>query len=49
MVDFRNIIAHDYKKIDYDIVYDVLQNKLKDIEKFVEEIEKKDGRVLRIG
>lgn len=38
MVGFRNIVAHDYEKIDYDIVYDVLQNKLKDVEKFLKEI-----------
>jgi uncharacterized protein YutE (UPF0331/DUF86 family) len=38
MVGFRNIVAHDYEKIDYDIVFDVLQNKIKDIEKFLQEI-----------
>ena len=38
MVGFRNIIAHDYEKVDYDIVYDVLKNKLKDIEKFIKKI-----------
>ena len=37
---FRNIIAHDYKNIDYAIIYDVLQNGLSDIEKFVKEIKK---------
>lgn len=36
MVGFRNTIAHDYEKLDYGIVYDVLQNKLKDIEEFIE-------------
>ncbi|MEW6070703.1 MAG: DUF86 domain-containing protein [Nitrospirota bacterium] len=41
MVGFRNIVAHDYEKIDYDIVLDVLQNKLKDIETFLKEISKK--------
>lgn len=41
MVGFRNIIAHDYGKINYDIVYDVLQNGLKDIEDFVKIILKK--------
>lgn len=41
MVGFRNIIVHDYEKIDYDIVLDVLQNKLKDIETFLKEISKK--------
>jgi uncharacterized protein YutE (UPF0331/DUF86 family) len=38
MVGFRNIVAHDYEKIDYDIVFDVLQNKIKDVEKFLKEI-----------
>lgn len=40
MVGFRNAIAHDYEKLDLDIVYDVLQNKLIDIENFVNSIEK---------
>jgi len=40
MVGFRNIIAHDYEKIDYDIMYDVLINRLKDIEEFLRAIEK---------
>lgn len=35
MTGFRNIIAHDYIDIDYDKVYDVLQNKLGDIEEFL--------------
>jgi len=35
MVGFRNIIAHDYGEINYDIVYNILQNKLKDIEEFI--------------
>ncbi|MEW5907670.1 MAG: DUF86 domain-containing protein [Patescibacteria group bacterium] len=34
MTGFRNIIAHDYEKVNYDIVYDILHNKLKDIEEF---------------
>lgn len=41
LVGFRNVIAHDYTKIDYDIVYDVLQNRLEDIEKFVFWVKKK--------
>ena len=40
MVGFRNIIAHDYEKLDYEIVYDVLLNKLEDIKKFKEIIKK---------
>jgi len=35
MAGFRNVIAHDYEEVNYDIVYDVLQNQLHDIESFV--------------
>lgn len=38
MVGFRNIIAHDYEKLNYDIVFDVLKNKLKDIDVFIKTI-----------
>ena len=38
MVGFRNIIIHDYEEIDYNIVCDILRNKLKDIEGFLKEI-----------
>jgi len=38
MVGFRNILAHDYAEINYDIVYDVLQNRVSDIEEFNEQI-----------
>lgn len=38
MVGFRNIMAHDYEKVDYDIVYDVLHTGLKDIEEFAKKI-----------
>lgn len=41
MTGFRNLIAHDYLKIDYKKVYDVLQNGLKDIEEFIKIIENK--------
>jgi uncharacterized protein YutE (UPF0331/DUF86 family) len=41
MVGFRNIIAHDYEKIDYDIVYDALQNRTKDIEGFLKNVSAK--------
>ncbi len=36
MAGFRNIMAHDYEKINYDIVYDVLHHRLKDITEFLE-------------
>ncbi|MCX6576355.1 MAG: DUF86 domain-containing protein, partial [Candidatus Aminicenantes bacterium] len=38
MVGFRNIIAHDYEKLDYGIVYDVLQRRLKDVAAFLAKI-----------
>jgi len=41
MVGFRNIIAHDYGEINYDIVYDILHHRLKDIEKFIEIVKEK--------
>jgi len=41
MVGFRNIIAHDYGEIDYDIVYDILHHRLEDIEQFIRIIEKR--------
>jgi uncharacterized protein YutE (UPF0331/DUF86 family) len=36
MVGFRNFLAHDYEKIDYEIVVNVLHNRLGDIERFIE-------------
>jgi len=41
MTGFRNIIIHDYEKINYDIVYNILNKKLKDIESFLELVEEK--------
>lgn len=38
MAGFRNVMAHDYEKIDYEIVYDVLQNGSKDVEEFISAI-----------
>ena len=35
MTGFRNVIAHDYEKINYDIVFDVLHNRTQDIEAFL--------------
>lgn len=39
MAGFRNVIAHDYKKLDFGIVYDVLRNRLQDIVDFISEVE----------
>jgi len=35
LTGFRNIIAHDYEEINYEIVYDVIQNRTNDIEEFL--------------
>jgi len=40
MVGFRNIIAHDYEKTDYAIVYDILHNRLEDIRQFLDIIKR---------
>jgi len=40
MTGFRNIMTHDYDKLDYKKIYDVLKNKLTDIEKFVKSVSK---------
>ena len=38
IANFRNILVHDYEKIDREIVYEKLQNNLSDIEDFKKEI-----------
>lgn len=35
---FRNILVHEYMKIDFDKVYERLQNGLEDFEKFIKEL-----------
>lgn len=40
MVGFRNIIAHDYEKINYEIVENILQNGVKDIKEFIKKVQK---------
>lgn len=35
MVGFRNVIAHDYDEIDYDIVYEILQKGADDVKTFI--------------
>ena len=40
MAGFRNVMAHDYEEVDENIVYDVLQNRLGDIEEFIKVLEK---------
>ena len=36
MASFRNILVHDYLKLDRGIVYNIITNNLKDIEHFIE-------------
>ena len=38
MIGLRNILVHEYGKIDREEIYDVLKNDLKDIEKFKAEV-----------
>ena len=38
MIGLRNILVHEYGKIDREEIYDVLKNDLKDIEKFKKEV-----------
>jgi uncharacterized protein YutE (UPF0331/DUF86 family) len=40
MTGFRNVIAHDYEKVDYSIVKNILENGLDDIIEFLAIIEK---------
>ncbi|MBI2591343.1 MAG: DUF86 domain-containing protein [Candidatus Brennerbacteria bacterium] len=35
MTGFRNIIAHDYDKLNYDIIYNALHDNLQDIQDFL--------------
>jgi len=39
MAGFRNVIAHAYEDLDYDIVFDMLHKGKKDISEFLEAIE----------
>lgn len=39
MTGFRNVIAHAYEDLDYDIVFDILHNGKKDINAFLEALE----------
>lgn len=36
MVGFRNVVAHDYESINYDLVYRILHQDIKDIKEFSE-------------
>lgn len=41
MTKFRNVIAHDYEKVDFGIVYDALKSRLTDIEEFTKSVKEK--------
>jgi len=36
---FRNILSHEYAKLDYNILFETLENKIYQIENFIEKIE----------
>ncbi|QGG48950.1 type VII toxin-antitoxin system HepT family RNase toxin [Heliorestis convoluta] len=38
MAKFRNVLVHDYAKIDPEIIYSILKKNLKDIEDYMEQI-----------
>lgn len=38
ITDFRNILAHDYFGIDYEILWDILKSKLPDLKKNIKAI-----------
>jgi len=40
IVGFRNALAHDYEDLRLEVVYDVLQNKLKEVGEFLNHIKK---------
>ena len=40
MTGFRNVLAHGYTRVDFNRVYEILHNGLKDIEDFIENIQK---------
>ena len=40
MAGFRNILVHDYMKLDYSIVLEILRNKLADFNRFAKEVAK---------
>jgi uncharacterized protein YutE (UPF0331/DUF86 family) len=39
MAKFRNILVHDYAKIEPDIIYSILKNNVADFQKFIKEID----------
>ncbi|MBI2487564.1 MAG: DUF86 domain-containing protein [Deltaproteobacteria bacterium] len=36
LVGFRNVLTHEYEELNYEILYDILRNKLQDIKDFIE-------------
>jgi len=42
-VDFRNILAHEYFGIDFEIVWDIIKNKLPELRKSIEKIITEEG------
>ena len=40
LVGFRNVLAHEYEELNYEILYDVLRNRLQDMTEFIQTSEK---------
>ncbi|MEE9523802.1 MAG: DUF86 domain-containing protein [Thermodesulfovibrionales bacterium] len=38
MTGFRNVVAHDYEELDYDVVLDILHSNLPEIEEFSKKV-----------
>jgi len=49
MVRYRNRLVHYYKEISNEEIYEILQNDLGDLEKFLKEIEKFLNKYRRIA
>ncbi len=42
IIDFRNVIVHDYFGIDYEILWDIIKNKLPELQKGIQTILEKE-------
>ena len=38
MAQFRNVLVHDYARVESDIIYNILQNNVADFQRFIHEI-----------
>jgi uncharacterized protein with HEPN domain len=45
MAGTRDKLIHDYLGVDYELVWDIMQNKISALRKSMEEIVEKEGRI----